>query len=491
MKLPIFTPGSNDGGRRKMFVNGQWISAFAWFPVRSPATGEIIAELPSAGIEEAMLAADAASAAFQTWRQTTAHHRCALLRAWYNAVIEHTEGIARTITMEMGKPIQEARGEVVYAASFIDWFAEEGRRVGGESMPSQHGNKRLATLQQPVGPVYAITPWNFPAAMITRKLAPALAVGCTAIVKPPVQAPLTALYFAKLWEEVGGPPGTLQVITTTDPRTVSQVMFDDPRIRKLTFTGSTEVGKRLYEQSAKTLKRMSLELGGHAPFIIFEDADLDAAVDEVVACKFRNAGQTCVCTNRIYVHRSIANQFAEKLAVAVNRLQVGDPLLESTRIGPLVDEHARDKALSHIADAVAQGARIIAGGVRMEGFYVQPTVLQGVTASMLIMQEETFGPVAPLITFDSEVEVVAAANASPYGLAAYLWTRNLTRAQLVAEALEYGMIGVNDGAPSTAQAPFGGNKDSGLGREGGHWGLQEYLDVKFISTKLERDTLES
>lgn len=490
MKLPIFTASTAESVRCKMFIDGEWLGADNWFAVHSPASQKVVAEVPDAGIFEAKRAADASSEAFKSWRLTNAYQRSSLLRAWHAAVLEHTEGLARTIAMEMGKPIQEARGEVAYAASFIDLYATEGLRLGGETFPSQHSNKRLTAIHQPVGPVYAITPWNFPAAMITRKLAPALAVGCTAIVKPPMQAPLTALYLARLWEAVGGPAGTLQVITTTNSSGVSQVMFDDSRIRKLTFTGSTAVGKKLYEKSAATMKRMSLELGGHAPFIVFEDANLDAAVAEVVACKFRNAGQTCVCTNRIYVHRSIASIFAEKLAAVVRELKVGDPLDENTRIGPLVDKNGRDKALEHIADAVSRGAKVIAGGESSGGYFVQPTVLNDVTSDMLIMQEETFGPVAPLVTFDTDAEVVALANASPYGLAAYLWTRDLTRAQLVSEALEYGMIGVNDGAPSTAQGPFGGNKDSGLGREGGHWGLLEYVDVKFISTKLERTTLE-
>lgn len=489
MKFPIFPNDNADPVECPFFVGGGWSAGDRYYEVQSPSLGKTIALVAAAGVDTAHRAVETASAAFEVWRRTTPFARSELLKAWHCAMIEHIEGLALTISMEMGKPIQEARGEVKYAASFIELYAREVLRTAGEVIPSHAGDKRLASWNQPVGPVYAITPWNFPAAMITRKLAPALGAGCTAIVKPAEQSPLTALYLAWLWELAGGPAGTLQVITTDDPVAVSKVMFEDTRIRKLTFTGSTEVGKALYRQSADTLKRVSLELGGHAPFIIFEDADLDAAVGEVIACKFRNAGQTCVCTNRIYVQRSVADIFADKLGQAVSQLKVGDPLLEDTRIGPLVDAQGRDKAMTHIRDAIGKGASVVTGGKALEGLFVQPTVLKGVTSDMLVMSEETFGPVAPLITFDSESEVVRLANDSPYGLAAYLWTRDLTRAYLVAEALDYGMVGINDGAPSTAQAPFGGVKDSGLGREGGSWGLQEYQDVKFVSTKLMRTTL--
>lgn len=489
MKFPIFPNDIASPVECPLYVGGNWSVTGRFFDVYSPSKGKVIARVTAADADVAHQAVVAASAAFEVWRRTTPYFRSEMLKAWHAAMIEHTEGLALTIAMEMGKPIQEARGEVRYAASFIELYAREVLRTAGDVIPSHAEDKRLASWQQPVGPVYAITPWNFPAAMITRKLAPALGAGCTAIVKPAEQSPLTALYLAWLWEKVGGPAGTLQVVATNDPVAVSKVMFDDALIRKLTFTGSTEVGKALYRQSANTLKRVSLELGGHAPFIIFEDADLDAAVTEVIASKFRNAGQTCVCTNRIYVQRSIADQFSEKLGYAVSALKVGDPLSEETRIGPLVDAQGRDKALSHIEDAVSKGASIVTGGRALDGLFVQPTVLKGVTEDMLIMSEETFGPVAPVVVFDCESEVVRQANASPYGLAAYLWTRDLTRAYLVAEALDYGMVGINDGAPSTAQAPFGGVKDSGLGREGGPWGLQEYMDVKFVSTKLTRTTL--
>lgn len=472
-----------------LFINGQWQTSPDTFDVVSPAQDCVIARVAVADRNAARTAAGVASEVFKEWRKTTAWQRSELLKAWHRLVLAEIDGLALTISAEMGKPIEEARGEVRYAASFIALYAEEALRHGGDIFPSQTPEKRLASWHQPVGPVYAITPWNFPAAMITRKLAPALAAGCTVIVKPAEQSPLTALYLASLWHRAGGPAGTLQVLTTDRPSEVSQVMFDDSRIRKLTFTGSTEVGKLLYQQSAATMKRVSLELGGHAPFIIFEDADIAAAVREVIACKFRNAGQTCVCTNRIYVHRSIAADFADQLAAAVSELQVGDPLDKHTQIGPMVDSQGCKKVLSHIDDALSRGATLLTGGGSLGGLFIQPTVLTEVTENMLIMREETFGPVAPLIVFDHTGEVVAAANDSPYGLAAYLWTQNLTRAYLVAEALDYGMVGINDGAPSTANAPFGGVKDSGLGREGGRWGLQEYLDVKFVSLRLEQSSL--
>ncbi len=428
--------------------------------------------------------ADAAVSAFASWKQTTAYERAALLRRWNDLVLAHVDGLARLIATEMGKPITEARGEVRYAASFIEWYAEEAKRIYGSTIPSQFANKRLLVLHQPVGPVYAITPWNFPAAMVTRKVAPALAAGCTVILKPAEQSPLTAVRLRELWEEAGGPKDVFQVVTTEDPAAVSKVFLEDPRIRKLTFTGSTEVGKMLYAQSAPTMKRLSLELGGHAPFLIFEDADIEAAVREVCNSKFRNAGQTCVCVNRIYVHESISEAFTNRLTDAVRLLKVGDPLDESTQIGPLVDAQGLAKVSAHVDDAVAKGARVVTGGEKLEGLFYPPTVLTGVRPGMRILEEETFGPVAPVLTFRTTAEAIELANGVPYGLAAYLWTRDLSRAFQVSEALDYGIVGVNDGLPSTAQAPFGGFKDSGVGREGGHWGLEEYLEVKYISIAL-------
>ncbi|HZJ09967.1 MAG TPA: NAD-dependent succinate-semialdehyde dehydrogenase, partial [Trueperaceae bacterium] len=351
--------------------------------------------------------------------------------------------------------------------------------------PSQFGSKRLLALPQPVGPVFGVTPWNFPIAMVTRKAAPALAAGCTFILKPAEQSPLTALLTAGLWREVGGPAGTLQVLTALDPVPVSDTLLADPRIRKITFTGSTEVGRLLYRKAADTIKRISLELGGHAPLIVFDDADLDVAVREAMACKYRNSGQTCVCTNRIYVQRGIAEEFTAAFAHASNALKVGDPLAEDTDIGPLVDEQGLAKVKRHLADAIDKGATIVTGGEALEGLYFQPTVLSGVTPEMDLMNEETFGPVAPIIVFDDEADVIRQANDGPYGLAAYLFTNDLSRAFRVSEELEYGIVGVNDGVPSTPQAPFGGVKQSGIGREGGHWGIEEYLEVKYVSFGLK------
>lgn len=455
------------------------------YALHSPASGEVIAEIADCMAEHAELAAENAQRGFESWRKTTAFERAALLKAWHGAMLEAKETLALTMAREMGKPIREARGEVDYAAGFLEWFAEQAKRVDGDILPSQHPDKRLSVLRQPVGPVFAITPWNFPAAMITRKVAPGLAAGCSVIVKPAEQTPITALMLADLWRQVGGPAEVFQVITAERPAEISDLLMADSRIRKLTFTGSTPVGKHLYAKSAATMKRMSLELGGHAPFIVFDDADIDAAVAEVMASKFRNGGQTCVCANRIYVQRGIYDAFAERLTAAVDALQVGEPEDEATQIGPLVSQAGRDKAQSHIDDALAKGAERLTVAREVDGFFVAPTVLGNVSRDMQIMQEETFGPVAPLIVFDDEAEAIAAANATPFGLAAYLWTRNLGRAARVSEALDYGIVGVNDGAPSAPQAPFGGIKDSGLGREGGRYGIDEYLDLKFVSTRLD------
>ncbi|HZW99976.1 MAG TPA: NAD-dependent succinate-semialdehyde dehydrogenase, partial [Trueperaceae bacterium] len=345
-------------------------------------------------------------------------------------------------------------------------------------------HKRLFAIKQPVGPVYAVTPWNFPLAMVTRKAAPALAAGCTFVLKPAEQSPLSALMAVDLWREAGGPEGTLQVITTQDPVPVTAVMMEDPRIAKITFTGSTEVGRILYRQAADTVKRISLELGGHAPLIVFDDADLDVAVEQAVACKYRNAGQTCVCTNRIYVQAGIAEEFTKAFSRASEALKVGNPLLDETDIGPLVDQQGLTKVKAHMQDALAKGARVVTGGEALDGLYFQPTVVQGVSEDMLMMQEETFGPVAPVISFGDEADAIRMANDSPYGLAAYLFTNDISRAWRVTEALDYGIVGVNDGVPSTPQAPFGGVKQSGIGREGGHWGLEEYLEVKYVSMGL-------
>ncbi|MCW5820334.1 MAG: NAD-dependent succinate-semialdehyde dehydrogenase [Trueperaceae bacterium] len=422
-----------------------------------------------------------AERAFADWRATTAFARSALLERWADLILERQTELAELMSAEMGKPIRESRGEVAYAAGFVKWYAEEAKRVYGEAFPSHVGNKRLYALRQPVGPVFGVTPWNFPVAMVTRKAAPALAAGCTFILKPAEQSPLSALLTAKLWLDAGGPAGTLQVLTASDPVPLSDVLIADPRIRKVTFTGSTPVGKILYRKSAETVKRISLELGGHAPLIVFDDADLDVAVREAIACKYRNSGQTCVCTNRIYVQRGVHDAFVTAFAAASERLRVGDPALDTTDIGPLVDAQGLTKVQEHMRDALAKGASVVTGGSAIEGLYFRPTVVTGVASDMLMMNEETFGPVAPVSVFDDETEIVRLANDTPYGLAAYVFTNDLSRAHRMAEALDYGIVGINDGVPSTPQAPFGGVKQSGIGREGGPWGIEEYLEIKYVS----------
>jgi len=454
------------------------------FSVINPATGTVLDRAFDAGVDDARAAIERSVAAFPLWKAKTAFERGDILRRWRDLILKNEDAMARLMTSEMGKPITESRGEVKYAAGFVDWYAEEGKRAYGDLIPTHAAGKRLFATRQPVGPVYAVTPWNFPAAMVTRKVAPALAAGCTVVLKPAEQSPLTAVKLAELWLEAGGPADVFQVLTTSDPVAVSEPFFADARVRKLTFTGSTEVGKLLYAQAARTVKRVSLELGGHAPFVIFEDADIAAAVTQVMATKFRNAGQTCVCANRIYVHASIREAFVAKLSAAVGALRVGDPTLDTTQVGPLVDRAGLDKVAAHVADAVAKGARAVVGGTAGKGLYFEPTLLVDVAAGMRILEEETFGPVAPVVSFTSEGDVVAAANNTPYGLAAYIWTRDLGRAFRVSEALDYGIVGVNDGLPATPHAPFGGVKASGVGREGGRWGLDEYLDVKYVSIGL-------
>jgi len=470
----------------KAFIDGKWVETARRFTITNPATFEPVAEVADCGPEEARLAADAAVRAFETWSKTTAYQRYAILMKWYQLMLDHEEELARIMAREMGKPVIEGRGEVKYAAAFPQWFAEEAKRAYGEIIPTHDNNKRLFVMKKPVGPAYGISPWNFPAGMVTRKAAPALAAGCTYIAKPAEQTPLTALAIASLWEEAGGPPGTLQVLPALDPVPVSEVLINDRRIRKLTFTGSTEVGKKLYAQCAATMKRISLELGGHAPYIIFEDADIDRAVNDVAACKFRNAGQVCISANRIYVSEKIYDTFAEKLAAKAATLKVGDPLDENTRVGPLVDKQGFEKVHAHVEDALKKGAKAHTGAKAKggDGFFFEPTVLTGIRDDMRLMCEETFGPVAPLLKFKDEAEAIRLANDTPYGLAGYLWTKDLGRAFRVAEAMQYGIVGVNDPVPSAPHAPFGGIKDSGIGREGGHEGLQEFLDVRYITMGL-------
>ncbi len=454
------------------------------FDIINPATSAVLDRANDAGPDEARQAVEQSVAAFAGWKAKTAFERSDILRKWRDAILKDEEAIARLMTQEMGKPITESRGEVRYAAGFVEWYAEEAKRAYGDIVPNHVAHKRLLVTRQPVGPVYAVTPWNFPAAMVTRKVAPALAAGCTVVLKPAEQSPLTAVRLGELWAHAGGPAGVFQVLTTSDPAAVSEVFFADARVRKLTFTGSTEVGIKLYEKAARTVKRVSLELGGHAPFIVFDDADLTQAIQQVMASKFRNAGQTCVCANRIYVHENIRPAFANQLTEAVRALRVGDPMSDSTQVGPLVDRQGFEKVAAHVDDALGKGAHALIGGKKRDGLYFDPTVLVDVHRGMRILEEETFGPIAPVVSFTDEADVVRAANATPFGLAAYVCTRDLGRAFRVAEALDYGIVGVNDGLPATPHAPFGGVKFSGIGREGGRWGLEEYLDVKYVSIGL-------
>lgn len=457
----------------------------AMFEVSNPATGEPLAQVSDAGAAETQSAIEAAARALPAWAATPAPQRAALLRKLAALMIERQERLATIMTLEQGKPLAEARGEIGYAASFLTWFAGEAERIYGQTVPSSAPNKRLLVLRQPVGVVALITPWNFPAAMLTRKLGPALAAGCTAICKPAEQTPLTALELGQLVVEAGVPAGVVNIVTCSDPVPFSDTIFNDERVRKVSFTGSTDVGKLLIRNSAATVKRLSLELGGNAPFIVFDDADLDAAVNGAIASKFRNTGQTCVCANRIFVQHGIYDRFAAAFTAKVAGLVVGNGLDPQSMIGPLIDDQAVQKVQLHIADALDHGAQVLTGGQRSaqgsSPHFWQPTVLANASADMLVAREETFGPVAPLIAFTSEDEVVQLANDTPFGLAAYFFTQNVSRVWRVAEGLEYGIIGANDALPSTAQAPFGGFKQSGLGREGGAVGIDEFLEIKYVS----------
>ncbi|MBI4819441.1 MAG: NAD-dependent succinate-semialdehyde dehydrogenase [Deltaproteobacteria bacterium] len=472
-------------------IGGQWVGAESGqeLAVRDPATDELVARVPNGGTTEARQAVDAASAALPAWSALTALERGSMLRRLSDLMLARKEELATLMTREQGKPIVEARGEIAYAASFIDWAAEEGKRLYGELVPASSAKKRILVLRQPIGVCAAITPWNFPQAMITRKLGPALAAGNTIVIKPAEQTPLSALALGALAVEAGVPPGVISVVTG-DPVAISDQWLSDPRVRKLSFTGSTEVGRILMSKATRNLTRLSLELGGHAPFLVFQDADLDAAVEGAVLSKLRNAGQTCVSANRFFVEASVHDEFVARLSRAFERLPVGRGLSESVRIGPLVDDAAIAKVEAHVEEAVGAGAKVASGGRRVrpaEGLtqrFYQPTVLTGVTPGMKVSTEETFGPVAPVTKFTTEDEAISLANDSPFGLAAYLFTRDVSRLFRVAERLDYGIVGANDGAPSTAQAPFGGVKHSGFGREGGHWVMEEYVNVKYVSIGL-------
>ncbi|MFQ3662107.1 MAG: NAD-dependent succinate-semialdehyde dehydrogenase [Chloroflexaceae bacterium] len=472
-------------GTRGLLIGGAWQPTARIFAVTNPATGAQLAEVADGGGEETRAAIAAAADAFPTWAATPAPARAAVLRRAAALMLEQQERLATIMTLEQGKPLAEARGEIAYAASFLSWFAGEAERIYGMTIPASTPARRILVLRQPVGIAALITPWNFPSAMITRKLGPALAAGCAAIIKPAEQTPLSALELGQIFLDAGLPAGVLNIITCQDPVPFAEAIFADERVRKVSFTGSTEVGKLLIRQSADTVKRLSLELGGNAPFIVFADADLESAVRGAIASKFRNAGQTCVCANRIFVERPIYERFAAAFAEQVAALRVGNGLDPATVIGPLIDAQARAKVERHIADALAGGAALLTGGgpyaEGRAGHFWTPTVLANVSAEMLVAREETFGPVAPLIPFDSEDEALRQANATPFGLAAYCFTRDLGRAWRMAEGLEYGIVGINDPIPSTAQAPFGGYKQSGLGREGGPTGILEYLEEKYVS----------
>ncbi len=461
-------------------IGGKWTGR-PKLDVINPATGEVIGRVPDLGQAETRAAIEAANAAFPGWSGTLAKERSAILRRWFDLQNEHKEDLARLMTAEQGKPLAEARAEVDYAASFTEFYAEEAKRILGEIIPTPKKSGRMLVLKQPVGVVGAITPWNFPLAMITRKISPALAAGCTVVVKPAPETPLCALALAELAMQAGVPPGVLNVVTG-DAVAIGGELTSNPLVRMITFTGSTEVGKLLMRQSADTMKKLSLELGGNAPFIVFDDADLDAAVEGALASKYRNSGQTCVCANRILVQDGIYDRFAEKLAEAAAKLKVGAGHVEGVVQGPLINAAALDKVETHVGDAVAKGAKVLTGGKRhaLGRTFYEPTVLTEVMPHMQIAQEETFGPVAPLFRFHDEAEVIALANGTPYGLAAYFYTRDLSRAWRVAEALEYGMIGVNEGIISSELAPFGGVKESGQGREGSHHGIDEFVELKYV-----------
>jgi len=472
--------------RNRAYINGEWVQAHSGqsFAVTNPANGEHLSDVPDMGAEDTRAAIAAAEAAWPAWRAVPAKERAAILRRWFDLMMEHKEDLARLMTAEQGKPLAEARGEVGYGASFVEWFAEEAKRAYGDVIPGHGRDKRILVIKQPIGVVAAITPWNFPIAMITRKVAPALAAGCPVVVKPAEDTPLCALALAVLAEKAGLPAGLVNIVTCSKARApeVGEELTTNPVVRKVSFTGSTPVGKLLMRQASSTVKKVSLELGGNAPFIVFDDADLDAAVSGLMASKYRNTGQTCVCANRIYVQSSVYDAFVEKLKSAVGNLVVGPGLEGETHQGPLINQAAVNKVERHIADATSNGARVALGGKAhaLGGTFFEPTILTDVTQDMLVAREETFGPVAPIFRFETEDQAIAMANDSEFGLAAYFYSQNIQRIWHVAESLETGMIGINDGIISTETAPFGGVKESGLGREGSRYGLDEFMELKYL-----------
>ncbi|WP_297323115.1 NAD-dependent succinate-semialdehyde dehydrogenase [uncultured Bartonella sp.] len=470
----------------KCLVDGKWVSAESneKITVKNPADDTVVGSVPSLSGKEVEAVIAASEKALAPWKMLTAAKRSSILRNWFNLLIANADDLAMIMTSEQGKPLKEARGEILYAASFVEWFAEEAKRTYGDTIASPQPNQRITVIKQPVGVTAAITPWNFPAAMITRKAAPALAAGCTMIVRPASLTPLTALAIGELACRAGIPAGVLQIITGKSSE-IGKVLTDSNVVRKLSFTGSTEVGRTLMAECSPTVKRISLELGGNAPFIVFDDADLDEAVKGAIASKYRNAGQTCVCANRLLVQAGVYDAFAEKLTQAVQALKIGDGRKPDTDIGPLIEENAIKKVEDHIADAVKKGGKLICGGKRLGGHFLEPAIVTGVTQDMRFAHEETFGPVAPLFKFTTEEEAIAMANDTIFGLAAYFYTRDFSRAIRVSEALEYGMVGHNTGLISNEVAPFGGVKQSGLGREGSKYGIEEYLEIKYICSALD------
>ncbi|WP_374665758.1 NAD-dependent succinate-semialdehyde dehydrogenase [Ramlibacter sp.] len=463
-------------------IDGQWVKGSTRFDVHDPATGQRLTDVANLGPADAEAAIAAADRAWPAWRSKTAKERSIILRKWFDLLMANQEDLGRILTAEQGKPFAEAKGEIAYGASFVEWFAEEAKRINGETLPQFDNNRRLLVIRQPIGVCAAITPWNFPLAMITRKVAPALAAGCPVVIKPAELTPLTALAAAELGLRAGFPPGVLNVISADGANSIAvgKVFCASDTVRHISFTGSTEVGRILMAQSAPTVKKLALELGGNAPFIVFDDADLDSAVEGAIASKYRNAGQTCVCANRIYVQDGVYDAFVEKFAARVAAMKVGNGFEEGVVQGPLIEDAAVDKVQRHVADALAKGARVVTGGQKLQGQFFQPTVIAGATSEMLCAKEETFGPLAPVFRFHTEQEAIAAANDTEFGLASYFYSRDVGRIFRVSEALEYGMVGINVGIIATEHVPFGGVKQSGLGREGSHHGIDEYVEIKYL-----------